>query len=272
MGLTGGEGSVLSAPGWALNAGGTTDDDEAGAARGRLEGRAGQRWARQRRPRQGWAWQRCARMAARRRRSRRAGGAVWLASGLGKPCATRSGSSSSCLPPRMRRCASPRRSASCASRPRSSSPAPSPGCSGRSRCIRGSTSRPSAGGPRLRRAARRRGAARPRPDHRSAQCRGHRPHGSRVRRHRHRHHRPAFADGHRVLAKSASGGLEHVPFVVVRNLAEALIELGERGFTRVGLDSEAPETLDAVGPRTPLLWCSGPRARVCASAPANAAT
>ncbi len=60
-----------------------------------------------------------------------------------------------------------------------------------------------------------------------------------------------------VLAKSASGGLEHVPFVVVRNLAEALIELGERGFTRVGLDSEAPETLDAVGPKTPLVVVLG---------------
>ncbi|TGD96220.1 23S rRNA (guanosine(2251)-2'-O)-methyltransferase RlmB [Methylobacterium nonmethylotrophicum] len=60
-----------------------------------------------------------------------------------------------------------------------------------------------------------------------------------------------------VLAKSASGGLEHVPFVVVRNLAEALIELGERGFTRVGLDSEAPETLDAVGPRAPLVVVLG---------------
>ncbi|WP_279358223.1 23S rRNA (guanosine(2251)-2'-O)-methyltransferase RlmB [Methylobacterium indicum] len=60
-----------------------------------------------------------------------------------------------------------------------------------------------------------------------------------------------------VLAKSASGGLEHVPFVVVRNLAEALIELGERGFTRVGLDSEAPETLDAVGPKAPLVVVLG---------------
>nr|WP_128565243.1 23S rRNA (guanosine(2251)-2'-O)-methyltransferase RlmB [Methylobacterium crusticola] len=60
-----------------------------------------------------------------------------------------------------------------------------------------------------------------------------------------------------VMAKSASGGLEHVPLVVVRNLAEALIELGERGFTRIGLDSEADATLDAVAPRAPLVVVLG---------------
>jgi 23S rRNA (guanosine2251-2'-O)-methyltransferase len=41
-----------------------------------------------------------------------------------------------------------------------------------------------------------------------------------------------------VLAKSASGGLEHVPFITVRNLGDALVALGERGFCRIGLDSE----------------------------------
>lgn len=60
-----------------------------------------------------------------------------------------------------------------------------------------------------------------------------------------------------VLAKSASGGLEHVPFVTVRNLAEALIELGERGFTRVGLDSDAPESLDALTVARPLVIVLG---------------
>src|SRR5688572_22112304 len=49
-----------------------------------------------------------------------------------------------------------------------------------------------------------------------------------------------------VLAKSASGGLEHVPFVIVRNLAEALIALGVRGFQRIGLDSEGDTPLDTV--------------------------
>jgi 23S rRNA (guanosine2251-2'-O)-methyltransferase len=46
-----------------------------------------------------------------------------------------------------------------------------------------------------------------------------------------------------VLAKSASGGLEHVPIAIVPNLARAMAELGERGFWRIGLDSEAPATL-----------------------------
>ncbi|MBY0297487.1 MAG: RNA methyltransferase [Methylobacterium sp.] len=60
-----------------------------------------------------------------------------------------------------------------------------------------------------------------------------------------------------VLAKSASGGLEYVPFVIVRNLAEALIELGERGFTRIGLDSEADTPLAGITPRTPLVIVLG---------------
>ncbi|WP_202911156.1 23S rRNA (guanosine(2251)-2'-O)-methyltransferase RlmB [Ancylobacter sp. TS-1] len=46
-----------------------------------------------------------------------------------------------------------------------------------------------------------------------------------------------------VLAKSASGGLEHVPFCFVGNLARALDELKERGVQVVGLDSEGPADL-----------------------------
>jgi 23S rRNA (guanosine2251-2'-O)-methyltransferase len=60
-----------------------------------------------------------------------------------------------------------------------------------------------------------------------------------------------------VLAKSASGGLEHVPFVIVRNLAEALIALGERGFQRIGLDSEGDTALDTVAVRRPLVVAVG---------------
>ena len=64
-----------------------------------------------------------------------------------------------------------------------------------------------------------------------------------------------------VLAKAASGGLEHVPFVVVRNLADALTELGERGFTRVGLDSEGDMTLGALRPTRPLVLVLGAEGR-----------
>ncbi len=46
-----------------------------------------------------------------------------------------------------------------------------------------------------------------------------------------------------VLAKSASGGLEHVPLIEVVNLAQALTLLGEKGYWRVGLDSEGPDVL-----------------------------
>ncbi len=60
-----------------------------------------------------------------------------------------------------------------------------------------------------------------------------------------------------VLAKSASGGLEHVPFLVVRNLGNALEELGERGFLRVGLDSEGDADLDAVEVRRPIALVLG---------------
>ncbi|MCZ0734844.1 23S rRNA (guanosine(2251)-2'-O)-methyltransferase RlmB [Phreatobacter sp. AB_2022a] len=60
-----------------------------------------------------------------------------------------------------------------------------------------------------------------------------------------------------VLAKSASGGLEHVPFVTVQNLARAMLELRESGFLIVGLDSEGEADLDKIGLRTPLALVLG---------------
>jgi 23S rRNA (guanosine2251-2'-O)-methyltransferase len=49
-------------------------------------------------------------------------------------------------------------------------------------------------------------------------------------------HSPPLAGA---LAKAASGGLEHIPVVLVANLARALADLGEMGFMRVGLDSDS---------------------------------
>jgi len=47
-----------------------------------------------------------------------------------------------------------------------------------------------------------------------------------------------------VLAKSASGALEHIDLIEVRNLAEALARLHDSGFLTIGLDSEGPVELE----------------------------
>ncbi|MET3659763.1 TrmH family RNA methyltransferase [Aquamicrobium ahrensii] len=47
-----------------------------------------------------------------------------------------------------------------------------------------------------------------------------------------------------VLAKSASGALEHIDHIEVRNLADALQSLHEAGFQSIGLDSEGPAELE----------------------------
>lgn len=47
-----------------------------------------------------------------------------------------------------------------------------------------------------------------------------------------------------VLAKSASGALEHIDHIEVRNLAQALEELHKSGFETIGLDSDGPAELE----------------------------
>ena len=67
-------------------------------------------------------------------------------------------------------------------------------------------------------------------------------------------HSPEFSGA---LAKSASGGLEYVPVCTVTNLARALAEMGDMGYLRVGLDSEAPAPLEAISLARPLALVLG---------------
>jgi 23S rRNA (guanosine2251-2'-O)-methyltransferase len=67
-------------------------------------------------------------------------------------------------------------------------------------------------------------------------------------------HAPEFSG---VLAKAASGGLEHVPIIEVVNLARALDELKDLGYLRVGLDSDAPLLLAAAPLARPLALVLG---------------
>lgn len=47
------------------------------------------------------------------------------------------------------------------------------------------------------------------------------------------------------LAKTASGALERQPYLRVRNLADAIVELQGMGYLVLGLDGEADETIEA---------------------------
>ena len=60
-----------------------------------------------------------------------------------------------------------------------------------------------------------------------------------------------------VLAKSASGALEHVPLITVQNLARGLAALKERGFLVIGLDSSGEEDFAGIALRQPLALVLG---------------
>jgi 23S rRNA (guanosine2251-2'-O)-methyltransferase len=60
-----------------------------------------------------------------------------------------------------------------------------------------------------------------------------------------------------VVAKTASGGLEHVPVITVPNLARALERLGALGYLRLGLDSEAELSFAKAPLRRPIALVLG---------------
>lgn len=59
------------------------------------------------------------------------------------------------------------------------------------------------------------------------------------------------------LAKAASGALDLTPIVQVKNLAQALAELGERGVMRIGLAEDADASLEDAAVSRPLALVLG---------------
>jgi 23S rRNA (guanosine2251-2'-O)-methyltransferase len=67
-------------------------------------------------------------------------------------------------------------------------------------------------------------------------------------------HTPPFTGA---LAKAASGALDIVPVILIGNLAQALSQLGEAGFLRVGLAEEGAEPLETASLTLPLALVLG---------------
>ncbi|MES2906587.1 MAG: RNA methyltransferase, partial [Pseudomonadota bacterium] len=62
---------------------------------------------------------------------------------------------------------------------------------------------------------------------------------------------------HGVLGKSASGALEHVPIITVKNLRQSFDVMKEKNFTVVGLDSEGEKNLSQLKLKMPILLVLG---------------
>jgi 23S rRNA (guanosine2251-2'-O)-methyltransferase len=62
---------------------------------------------------------------------------------------------------------------------------------------------------------------------------------------------------HGALAKAASGAVDLVPVILVKNLAQCLAELGERGFLRVGLAEQGDQALEKAALARPLALVLG---------------
>lgn len=60
-----------------------------------------------------------------------------------------------------------------------------------------------------------------------------------------------------IVAKAASGGLEHVHYIKVTNLARTLAALSEAGWTAIGLDGEADLELATAVPPGPIALVLG---------------
>ena len=76
----------------------------------------------------------------------------------------------------------------------------------------------------------------------------------------HRHSAPETG----ALAKTASGALERQPYLRVKNLATTMEALREMGYTLLGLDGDAEQSLDAIdtdGPVALVLGAEGPGLR-----------